>query len=117
MKKNDAPFSEWLQGELDKRKWTRADLARHSGLTPAALSHIMAGTRGLGPKAAAGIAKALGIKTEDVLRVAGVLDEEKGADSLQIRNTIALMRQLDDRDQSDIESMVRALKERRAKYS
>ena len=66
-------FSEWLQEEMNKRNLTQADLVRLSGLTSAAISRIMTGSRGAGPEACLAIARALDLPEEEVFRHAGLL--------------------------------------------
>ena len=66
-------FSEWLQEEMNKRNLTQADLVRLSGLTSAAISRIMTGSRGAGPEACLAIARALDLPEEEVFRRAGLL--------------------------------------------
>ncbi len=69
-------FPEWLQERLKLRDMTQADLARESGLTSAAISRIMNGSRRPGPDACRAIAKALEMEEVDVFRQAGLLSPE-----------------------------------------
>ena len=52
-------FGEWLNEELQQRKWIQADLARETGLPDATISRILSGERGVGKKSIACIARAL----------------------------------------------------------
>ena len=84
-------FSEWLQSQLDLREWTQADLARHSKVTQTHISRIMNGARQPGPDAITGIARALKLPAEEVMRQAGLLpmpadatvDDRKAAQELE----------------------------------
>jgi transcriptional regulator with XRE-family HTH domain len=86
-------FSLWLQGELDKRGWTKADLAKHSGLSPSQISRAMTGERGLGEKSVSLVAVALRLPAEEVYRAAGFLPpvNEKRAREDEIEHLISLL--------------------------
>lgn len=66
-------FAEWLESELKKRKWKRADLARATKLSQTALSQIFKDKRKPGPDLCNAIAGAFGIAPEIVFRQAGLL--------------------------------------------
>ena len=70
-------FSDWLIQELNARDWTQADLARASGLTTAAISRLISGSRGAGPETCTAIANALKLPPEFVFRKAGLLPTER----------------------------------------
>lgn len=72
----NANFSRWLKENLDQREMTQADLARESGLTSAAISRIMRGSRGVGPEGCRAIAHALKLSEEKVFRQAGLLSQD-----------------------------------------
>ena len=78
-------FAEWLKTELDKRGWVPARLARESGVTRGALSHIFSGERSPGLDLLRAVAKALGLPLMDVLRAAGLAEasEDPGDESLE----------------------------------
>ena len=69
-------FVDWLDNELQKRRWTPARLAREAGITKGALSHIFNGTRQPGVVMIKAIARALHLPPEQVFRVAGLLESE-----------------------------------------
>ncbi len=69
-------FSGWLQGELDKREWTQADLARKSDLSRAAVSQVISQNRKPGPEFCRAVAKALELPEEFVFRKAGLLSPQ-----------------------------------------
>lgn len=66
-------FAEWLQTELNSRAWDQHDLARRSGLTNGAISHVLNGTRQAGVDFCIAIARALGIPRHEVFRLRGWL--------------------------------------------
>ena len=70
-------FTIWLNKELTQKGWSQADLARHSGLSTAAISRIMNGTRNAGPELCQAIARALHLPPEVVYRKAGLLPPEE----------------------------------------
>ena len=83
-------FADWLYQELDMHGWTQAELARRSGITPAALSRILSGGRNPGVEVVRGIARALKIPTEEVMRRAGILpmQTEAGENDRQVMQEI-----------------------------
>jgi transcriptional regulator with XRE-family HTH domain len=78
-------FSNWLVVQLEQREMTQADLAKKSGITPAQISRIISGRRGIGEDAAQKIAKAFKLPPEDVYRAAGILPPEPTQDSTLYR--------------------------------
>ena len=66
-------FLEWLNAELNQRNWNQSELARKSGLTRQAISHILSGrSRTPDNKSLEAIARALNIPNDEVFRVAGI---------------------------------------------
>ena len=59
----DNVFTDWVQNELNKRNWSRADLARRSGITQTHISRIMNQMRKPGTDALINIARAFQIAT------------------------------------------------------
>lgn len=74
----DNEFSLWLEGELNRRNWRPADLARAAGLPQATVGNILNGNREVGAKVAAAIAQALDIPADIVFRRAGLLPSQSG---------------------------------------
>lgn len=91
----DDNFSNWLILELDKKKWSQADLARSAGVTRTTISDVISGKANAGFDACVGIAKALKLPPEYVLRVAGLLPKvpEKGLEEEQL---LFMFRQMGD---------------------
>lgn len=75
-------FSNWLREELDRRGWTQAKLAGLMGMSPAQVTRIMSGERGIGEQSLTAIAKAFRIPPEEVYRAAGLLPARAGHDEL-----------------------------------
>ncbi|MBA3533695.1 MAG: helix-turn-helix transcriptional regulator [Ardenticatenales bacterium] len=69
-------FAEWLQGELDRRGWDQAELARRSGITTAQVSRVISGGRNAGADFCIAIANALNLSREEVFRARGWLLSE-----------------------------------------
>ena len=61
----------WFQQALDRVGATQADLARHLGLAPSAVSRVLKGERQVKALEAVQIAAFLGVPAEEVLRHAG----------------------------------------------
>jgi transcriptional regulator with XRE-family HTH domain len=64
---------EYLEGELQRRNWRPADLARAAGVPDATLSHILNGSRRAGPEVCNAVARALDEPPEKIFRIAGLL--------------------------------------------
>lgn len=73
-------FTDWLQSALDERGISQSELARRAGVTRSAINGIIMGTRGPGIELCTGIAHALKLPPEEVLRVAGLLENEPSED-------------------------------------
>jgi len=68
-------FQQWLQGQLDARGWSGAELARRAKISRPHVSRILTGENKPGLESVEGIARALGIPTESVMREAGYLPD------------------------------------------
>jgi transcriptional regulator with XRE-family HTH domain len=66
-------FNEWLDEELKKRSWNKAELARRAHISQSALSMIKSGEREPGLEILTSIAHALKESPENVYRIAGLL--------------------------------------------
>jgi transcriptional regulator with XRE-family HTH domain len=81
----ETSFGEWLSRELKIKKISQAELARLSNVTPAQISRVINGSRGIGEAALISISNALRIPPEEVFRHAGWLPQNEGANKLQER--------------------------------
>ena len=68
-------FSEWLNEQIQTRGWTQAEFARRASTTPATVSRVLSGENNPGLDFLQGVASALSLQPEIVLRKAGILDE------------------------------------------
>ena len=68
-------FSEWLVSVMEEKGWSKSEMARRAHISPAAISDILSGRRDPGLLVCQGIAKALKVPPEEVLRHAGLIPE------------------------------------------
>lgn len=68
-------FSEWLVSVMEEKGWSKSEMARRANISPAAISDILSGRRDPGLLVCQGIAKALKVPPEEVLRHAGLIPE------------------------------------------
>lgn len=64
-------FSEWLQAELDRRKWSKAEFARQSGMDRGTVSNLLNEARNPGKVMVTKIARAFKMEPATVLFHAG----------------------------------------------
>lgn len=69
-------FAEWLQQELNKRKWSHNEFGRRCGVAQAQISRVISGARQAGPDLCVAIAKGLALSREEVFRARGWLLHE-----------------------------------------
>ena len=67
---------DWLNEEIGERGWTIRELARRASLSHVTISNVLNGNQRPGLNFCKGIAQALRISTEEVLRRAGHLNPE-----------------------------------------
>ncbi|MBI9042889.1 MAG: helix-turn-helix transcriptional regulator [Anaerolineaceae bacterium] len=83
-------FVEWIRKEIEIRGWTQAELARRSGLSSGSLNNIISGSRNPGIESCTAIAKAMRVKPDFVLKMAGLLpqsqDQPQNPRSMQLLN-------------------------------
>ena len=103
-------FPEWLLGEIEKRGWTQAELARRAEVTPAQISRVLSQAQQPGPDTCTGIARALRISPEEVFRRAGLLPPQP-EETPTSRELLYMFMQLDDQDQERILSITRTFLE------
>lgn len=78
-------FPTWLDAELIKRNWTRADLSQFAQISQSTLSLIYRGDRKPGPEVCNAIAQALKLPATEVFRAAGLLPPATDTDPMQER--------------------------------
>ena len=108
MKNNFVDFTEWLQGELNQRDWTQADLADRAGIGRSSLSMVMSKKRQPGKDMCRAIAATLQLPEEVVFRHAGLLSPRAETNE-KIDTLCHLAAQLDETDQDFIAEQMRAL--------
>lgn len=108
-----AEFARWLQEQLNDRDWIPADLAKRAGIQGGSLSHIMNGTRKVGPESAVAIARALSLPAETVFRKAGLLPEEKNTEDLSLKEIAEISKGLSPEDRRTLLRIARSLMSQR----
>ena len=109
-------FLRWLQTEMNKRGWSQGDLAKHAGISRAAITHVLNRTRMPGPDFCRAMARTLGYPQEYVFRLAGLITDPlpPGTDP----ETLALaqmLQGLDPADREEILALIQIKQARRAK--
>lgn len=74
-------FSDWLQSELDKRRWSQADLAYSAGISRAVVNKLLNRKTYPQPDTLQAIARAFKMPVETVYRAAGLLPQETETDA------------------------------------
>lgn len=91
----DSDFLSWVNGEVDRRGWRNAELARRMGVSDATVSRTLSGEHAPSFEFCVGLARALGELPETVLRRAGLLPPLPGIDGdASIARTLDVMRRL-----------------------
>ncbi len=66
-------FNKWLEDQMKEKGWNKSEMARRAKLARGTITNILNGERGIGEDAINGIALALELPRETVLRAAGKL--------------------------------------------
>ena len=66
-------FVNWLNKQLSDSGWTMSEMGRRAGLSHATISNVLSGKTNPGFEFCIGIAKALGMPPEVVMRKAGLM--------------------------------------------
>lgn len=102
-------FEQWLEEELSKRGWTKADFARKAGIRYASLSRVMSGSRGIGPDMCIAIAEALNLQADYVFRMAGLLPPDAGeSQDPEIQEILGILGTMAPEERERILRMIRA---------
>lgn len=105
-------FAIWLDDQLTERKWNQAELARRSGLTPAAISRMINGRRGPGLDACQKIADALGLPVTNVLHIAGLISGDESPREIREKIIAYNIEELTDDQQEEVKLYIEIIKER-----
>jgi transcriptional regulator with XRE-family HTH domain len=66
-------FSDWLEEEMNTRSWSRAELARRSGISAPQITRLLNREQNPGRESIEAIANALHLPIETVYRAAGII--------------------------------------------
>jgi transcriptional regulator with XRE-family HTH domain len=66
-------ISEWLGRQLKERAWSSSELARRAGISQSSVSNVLTGKQIPGLEFCKGVARALDVRTEELLQRAGHL--------------------------------------------
>jgi len=75
-------FSDWLSERMDRKGWNYKELARRSGMSPAAVSQVMTGRQRPGVEFCLGVSDAFKEPPTKVFRLAGLLPSSPDADEV-----------------------------------
>ena len=107
-------FSDWLLGEISKRGWSQADLARASGVNRQSVSDYINRRRtNPDPDVLVSLAKGLHISPVTIFRAAGLLPE--GGENASFEDWQFLLSQLVPDEQEEIRQIIELKIERRQK--
>lgn len=88
-------FVDWLIAEMNARGWNNSELARRAGVVPSTISMVVSRQKRPGLDLCVGIASALHIPPEDVLRSAGLIPPMPGIDEdASFSRTLEVMKKL-----------------------
>jgi transcriptional regulator with XRE-family HTH domain len=101
-------LSDFLNGEIETRGWSKRELARRSGISSAQITDVMNERAKAGAEFCVSVARALGEEPEDILRLAGILPPLPPA-VREERETVCLLRRFDPRAREVILVTLRCL--------
>jgi transcriptional regulator with XRE-family HTH domain len=104
-------FVAWLEEELERRSWSREEVARRAGIHSSVLTNIVSGRATVGVETARKIAVALDVSPVVVFRLAGLLPSEEEEDDIydRLRHEFEQIDSIEDRE--TILRMVRAYRQ------
>lgn len=103
---NTSDFAGWLREQMQARGWSQADLMRSSGLTPAAISRVLGGSRRPGIAMCRQLAEAFQLPVDTVFRKAGHLPDAPGWTE-EHSHLLYLFDQLSPEDQEEVLAIAR----------
>jgi transcriptional regulator with XRE-family HTH domain len=101
-------IGEWLGQQLDRRAWSSSELARRAGISQSSVSNVLTGKQVPGLEFCKGVAQALGVPAEELLRLAGHLPAMP-APVVEEREALRLLRGLNGPMRGVALSLLRAL--------
>lgn len=97
---------DWLTEEIENRGWSLRELGRRAGLSHATISNILSGQTNPGLDFCVGIARALDVSAESVLRRADLLPR-RAEETESRREMLYLFDQLTEETQETVITMLR----------
>lgn len=107
-------FGEWLRKELEDKRISQTELANQIRVTPAQVSRIISGERSTTNETLIAIAHALKVPPITILRKAGLLPENNGAD-VKLDDWEFLLKQMSPEDEAELRQIAEMKIERRKK--
>jgi transcriptional regulator with XRE-family HTH domain len=101
-------FGEWLAEELKQRAWSSSELARRAGISQSSVSNVLTGKQIPGLEFCKGVAKALDLPADRLLRLAGHLAYVPEP-VVEEQEAVRLFRTLDEHMRGVALSVLRAL--------
>jgi len=108
-------FAEWVNSEVERRGWSFRETARRAGLSATAVSQVVGGQANPGLDFCIGLARALKIPPEQVLRRAGLLPPRAEGDEL-LDTLLHYYDLLSRGDQQRLLAIARSLAEEKIEY-
>lgn len=87
-------FRDWLTEELNRRGWSKSELARQAGLSPSIVSKMLLGDRNITADQCIKLAQALGLSPVLLLVKAGILPPQESSNDPTIEELLDIARQL-----------------------
>jgi transcriptional regulator with XRE-family HTH domain len=99
-------FASWLEEQLKEQGISQAELARRAGVTRGAINGVLQEARGPGVELSKGIAKALRLPEQQVMRAAGLLAPAPETDE-ELEQIIHEAEQLNKEDHAEVLAYIR----------
>ena len=94
-------FVDYIEDELQRREWSRSDLARKGDITPTQVTRILSRKQMAGKDFCQAIARAFNVPEEDVFRRAGILTSKSKLSPLAER-AAHLVESIDDEKEKEM---------------
>lgn len=88
-------FADWLQGELDRRRFSQSELGRRTGIQPSVISRWLRLEWGPDATSCLKVANALGVDVDFVLEIAGHQRRDRFPESTNARQLKAMIDHID----------------------
>jgi transcriptional regulator with XRE-family HTH domain len=97
-------FADWLEEEINKRGWSRAELSRRSGISAPQISRLLNREQNPGKESIDSIARALHLPQETVYRAAGHLFPVDPIDE-EAAQMLHVFKSLSPRDRAEMQAL------------